>query len=265
MRKILVSLLMGGFCSLMAMDEGINYNDPDAVFARSLQKQYDQEVSQRLQEESSIKKMPHEGSFKDLDAPVQAFAVSAVGAIEPSGVIFQKIPIASGGFMVLMEGVAYPVESDVLYTHNFDRKISHRTASKFFKVADEKVVIEESTVTLRHLEQKPDVIEADILWWVNEERNAVLYLTTEHGKRGVKRENCWKNCNVSLKVTIRSLAGIFDGMESEVYKSAPLKAFPSVEIQSKGREWCTKQNPYMSRYEPGCDYYPGAFPDLRFI
>ncbi len=280
MRKVLVGLLMGGFCSLMAAafegkattenDEemacaaGLHENDPDSREAQILA---DEDFARKLQESLRLgDAIPSATAVIALPiAPLlsglvlEAFPVDITGSIVTD---FSRISVEGMSDIISYKGKNYPEKFKHVWAHDYERKGSVRHTQRFIQVdGKEKFIDSPISLMFRHIEERPLGDNLDALWVKKDTYRKTLHRTTNHGKRNLK--NCWNNCNVNLTVEIRSLIGVFNGVDEIVDQSLTGRNL-SLEIQGGGRQWCTKQNPYNARYEAGIDtaYFREAFPDL---
>lgn len=201
MRRILVSLLMGGFCCLTAAafeekattenDEeiaralreswsnesssaGIHENDPDKREAQILE---DEEIALKLQKSLSIEDaIPSATAFdlKQTHEPVHAFAV-VTASISDFPILdasaYTRIPVANGGDMILKEGTLYHVQKHVVWDHQ--EGISYRTTFDHIDdIAKNLFLSVENRLPLLHVNEKPNEIadRSNVLWKVTRNR-----------------------------------------------------------------------------------------------
>ena len=243
MKKILIALLMGGFGYLAASTA------PSAAPGGATPDD-DRKTTNLTASDAAI---------------AAALDETQVGV--PAVAAFSRMKIVGMPDAVNYKGQYYQEKFRRTWFHNYEEGSSVQRAEPFITTTDGDIETGEAVSSVfRHLASvgKPLTIADDQLWLKDETLRRVLHRTTNHGQRGALRKNCWNNCDIHLEVAVRSLVRILQDSEEEVIDMRVLKRDPRVEIKDGGREWCTKQDPYNARYEPGLNYFPEAFPPAMY-
>ena len=169
MKKILMSLLMSVFCSLVAAafheESGVPHTSGDEKIALALHNQLN--IEDAMSSATAVD-MKHTGE------PVQAFAV-VTASISDFSILdasdYARIPVANGGDMILKEGTLYPVRKHVVWDHQDG--ISYRTTFEHIDdIAKNLYLSVENRLPLLHVNEKPNEIadRSNVLWKVTRNR-----------------------------------------------------------------------------------------------
>lgn len=212
MKKMILGLLVGGFCSLIANDVGRN-DEPEAKIRR-------------------------------------------VNTFLTEGVDFFRIE----GATISYEGKNYQEKKRHAWTHDYDKEVSEVEDQSFIVVKNEEIFLGDPVfVRLQQFDEKQG--NTPHIWFQTEQLEEKVPCTIDHRKED--GNEYWRHADVVLELEVIFSWAVYGGVE-EVVDVDIIRRNLSIEIKDGGRQWCTKQDHYNQRYEPGNEdkYFREAFPNL---